>query len=97
MFNASSASFCQAKETKINSFAQRFSTDDYRAIYTIGKENINKNKKQRLCQRCSLRYFLAFGLLLLIIFGIAIAVSALVISSTVTTTTTALKTNPTTS
>jgi hypothetical protein len=68
-----------------NPFFGRFSTDDRREIYTIGKKNINKKKKYQLCQKCSLRYWLAFGLALLIIIGIAIAVPILVISSMMTT------------
>ena len=64
----------------------QFSTDDWQEKYTIGKENINKNKKHSLCDKCSLRYCLAFSIALFIIFGVAIAVPAVVISSMKTST-----------
>lgn len=72
---------------QINPVTWQFNTDDQRAIFTIGRENINKNKKYRLCQKCPLRYCLAFALLILISIGIVVAVPLAVMSSMATTTT----------
>jgi len=81
-------SLSKSTNTKINSSLLQLSAGDRREIYTIGRDKINTNKKDQLCQKCPLRYCLAFGLALFIIFGIIIAVPLIVVSSSMTTTTT---------
>ncbi|CAF1105470.1 unnamed protein product [Adineta ricciae] len=81
--------------------------DDYRSIYTIGKTKRHKNERLSCFKNYSVRYFLAIGLAILLICGVAIAVPLTIVatnrpttqtqntSSTITTTTTTTTTTVT--
>ncbi|UJR32714.1 hypothetical protein I4U23_020173 [Adineta vaga] len=63
---------------------------DYRKIYTIGEKKHQTNQKLPWYKKCTLRYLLGIGLVLLLICGIVIAVPIAIVSTKTTTTTTAM-------
>ena len=57
-------SLSKSQDRRINSSSSKFSVGVRQDLYTIGKDEVNKNKQNQLFQKCPVRYYVAFGLIL---------------------------------